>query len=611
VTLNDATATTINGASVANAFGPAPLIDAEAAGLPGADATRVRLCYSANDNAGTPVLDPAKVKGKIVVCDRGVTGRVNKSAAVRNAGGVGMILANTSANTLNADLHYVPTVHVSDVDRARVKAHAATAGATARINQSELIYDAAAPFTATFSSRGPLTAGGGDILKPDVMAPGNDILAATAPPSSLGQTFNVYSGTSMSAPHVAGLAALLKDLHEDWSPMMIKSALMTTGADVLDGVSPPPSTNPTLIFRQGAGHVAPNRAMDPGLVYDSNFDDWMAMLCGTTTGVNPATCSDLVADGYSLDASDLNQASIAIGDLAGVQKIRRRVKNVGRGTATYKATVAGMVGFDVVVSPSVLTIGPGKTKSYTVTFTRTTATLNAYTGGQLTWDDGEHLVRSPIVVRPVALSAPAQVSGTGGPINYNVTFGYTGSFTATPRGLVPAMATPGSVGDDPEDSFDPGGQGVVSFDVVVPAGSTYARFSLFDANVAPPSDLDLYVYRVGTGALTLVGASGTGTSQEEVNLMNPTAATYRVFVHGFAVNGTANFTLFSWVLGSSGAGNMNVMAPAAATTGATGAIGLTFSGLASGTKYLGSVAYGDGVNPLPVNPTIVRVDTAP
>ena len=158
-----------------------------------------------------------------------------------------------------------------------------------------------APLTAAFSSRGPLAAGGGDLLKPDVIAPGQDILAAVAPPGNAGLSFNVYSGTSMSAPHVAGLAALLKDLHPDWSPMMIKSALMTTATDVLDGGTPAPNTNPSLIFRQGAGHVAPNRAADPGLVYDSGFNDWLAFLCGTTTGVNPATCSASSAAGYSLD----------------------------------------------------------------------------------------------------------------------------------------------------------------------------------------------------------------------------------------------------------------------------------------------------------------------
>jgi len=102
---------TYSGASVANAIGPLPLIDSEAAGLPGADATKVRLCYAAVDNpvAGvpTPVLDPAKIAGKIVVCDRGVTGRVNKSLAVQQGGGAGMILLNTSPNSINADLHFV------------------------------------------------------------------------------------------------------------------------------------------------------------------------------------------------------------------------------------------------------------------------------------------------------------------------------------------------------------------------------------------------------------------------------------------------------------------------------------------------------------------------
>ena len=143
----------------------------------------------------------------------------------------------------------------------------------------------------------------------------------------------------------------------------------------------------------------------------------------------------------------------------------------------------------------------------------------------------------------------------------------------------------------------------MSFDVVVPAGTSYARFSLFNANVSPASDIDLYVYR----GSTLVGASGGGTSDEEVNLVNPTAATYTVWVHGWGVPGTATFTLFTWVLGTADAGNMAVSAPAAATLGGTGTIDLTFSGLAPATKYLGSVAYA-GASGMP-NPTIVRVDT--
>ena len=592
------------GASVARAAGPAPLIDAVNAALPGADPTAVTLCFAASDNEGKAVLDPAKVAGKIVVCDRGVTGRVSKSLAVREAGGIGMILLNVPPTpaSLNADFHFVPTVHLSHEHHAALHAYANAPGATARINEAAIVYDVPAPFTASFSSRGPLRAGAGDLLKPDIIAPGQDIVAAVAPPGNGGSTFNVYSGTSMSSPHVAGLAALLKDQHPDWSPMMIKSALMTTAYDVRDAAS-----TAAIIFRQGAGHARPAEAGDPGLVYDSNFYDWLAFLCGTTNGVDPASCNQLTSAGYSLDASDMNVPSIAIGDLAGIQTVRRRVTNVGGTHATYTPAVSGLAGITVAVSPSSLALAPGESKAFTVTFTRTTAALNAYTGGHLTLSDGQHDVRIPLVVRPVALAAPTQVSGTGGPIAYNVTFGYDGAFTASGRGLVPANALAGMVGDDPADAFDRAGQGVTSFNVTIPAGTTYSRFSLFDANVSPASDLDLYVY-LGD---TLVGASGTATSNEEVNFSfaNPTAADIplTVWVHGFAVPGTAQFTLFSWMLGASSAGNMTVTAPAAATNGGTGTVGLTFNGLAPATKYLGSVVY-SGAAGLPA-PTIVRVDT--
>ena len=389
---------TYSGASLAPAVGPAPFIDSTAAGLPGADPTAAALCFSVFDTSdGNPVLDPAKVAGKIVLCDRGVNPRAIKSFAVLQAGGVGMVLVNTSPNSLNAEFHYVPTVHVADTQRAALKAYAALPNAMARINKATIVLDLPAPFTADFSSRGPLLAGGGDLLKPDLIAPGQEILAAVAPPGNFGESFYVYEGTSMASPHVAGLAALLKNLHPDWTPMMIKSALMTSASDVLDG----PNTDPAVIFSQGAGHVRPNRAADPGLVYNAGINDWLAFLCGTTTGVNPAVCSGLSTSGYSLDPSDLNVASIAIGNLLGSQTVTRKVTNVGLAAATYNVSVSGMTGFTVSVTPSSLTIGPGQTKSYAVTITRTTAPINAYTGGQLTWTDGTHNVRIPMVVRPL------------------------------------------------------------------------------------------------------------------------------------------------------------------------------------------------------------------
>ncbi|GAA2816108.1 hypothetical protein GCM10020220_000310 [Nonomuraea rubra] len=199
-------ATLGNGASYAGVAvaatkaGPAPLVDAAAAAVAGADPVKAAQCWAARDNGGTAVLDPAKVKGKIVLCDRGTTPRVNKSVAVSEAGGLGVILANTDENSLNADLHPIPTVHLAVGDRQAVKDYAATAGATATVEQASITTDVPAPYVAAFSSRGPLQAAGGDLLKPDLIAPGQDILAAYAPPGANGLEFNVSSGTSMAAP---------------------------------------------------------------------------------------------------------------------------------------------------------------------------------------------------------------------------------------------------------------------------------------------------------------------------------------------------------------------------------------------------------------------------
>jgi len=382
----------------------------------------------------------------------------------------------------------------------------------------------------------------------------------------------------MSSPHVAGLAALLKDVHPTWTPMMIKSALMTSAYDVLDG----PNTNPLVIFRQGAGHVQPNKAVDPGLVFNSGLTDWLGFLCGTQ--LNPAYCT---SRGIAIVApSNFNGASIQIGALPGSKTVTRTVTNVGA-KGTYSFSFAG-AGISASVSPASFTLNPGQSQQLSITITRTTAPLNAYTGGQLTWSDGTHSVRIPVVARPAALAAPVQVSGS-----YKVTFGYTGDFTATARGLVPAQTFSADIATGQQ----------LTYDVVVPAGQTYARFSLFDETTTPGTDLDLVVTRNGAP----VDSSGGSTSAEEVNVLNPVAGTYTVTVDGFGTaSPTSHFTLFAWVLGSTDAGNMTVTAPASAVAGASGDITLAFSGLTTGTKYLGSVVYG-GVVGMP-NPTIVRID---
>ena len=210
-----------------------------------------------------------------------------------------------------------------------------------------------------------------------------------------------------------------------------------------------------------------------------------------------------------------------------------------------------------------------------------------------------------MVVKPVALAAPAEVSGTGDPISYDVGFGYDGPFTATPRGLIPATTQDGTVADDPDDSFVKDGPGT-DLKIGRHPGRHDVRPVLAVRRVhrrrRRPGPVRL---RPGGN---LVGASGSGTSAEEVDLVNPAAGTYTVYVHGFATDGPdANYTLFSWALGSADEGNMAVSAPASATLGGTGEVSLSFSGLAAATKYLGSVSF-TGSDAMPA-PTVVRVDT--
>jgi hypothetical protein len=401
----------------------------------------------------------------------------------------------------------------------------------------------------------------------------------------------------MSSPHIAGIGALLKQRHPTWSPLAIKSALMTTASQELNVGGPIPGN----AFDFGAGHVDATAAADPGLVYDSGFFDWIGFLCGTGQFAS-AICATV-----GIDPSDLNSPSISIGELAGTQTVTRTVTNVGA-AGTYGVSVNAPAGVDVVVNPSSLSLAAGDSASYEVTFTSTaTAALGSFAFGSLSWSDGVHDVRSPIVVRPLAIAVLDEVMSTGGPLSIPVTFGYNGAFGATARGLVEALEEAGNVVDDPANDIATAldtGIGVTIHVVSVPAGTTHARFSLFDAFTDGNDDLDLYVFDSNG---VQVGGSGTGTSEEEVNLVNPPADDYFVVVHGWQTDGPdANYTLFSYLVDGTDAGNMTIVAPAAAVLGTTANVDASFTGLMAGKKYLGAIDYDDGTNVL--DSTLVRVD---
>lgn len=582
--------TTYEGASLAAPVPSSPFVEAAAVAAAGADPGEVALCYP-----GT--LDPATTTGKIVLCDRGVIARTDKSLAVQQAGGVGMILVNTSPSSVNADNHWVPTVHVSDVHYAALHAYAATPGATATILGSQIV-TVEAPEMAAFSSRGPALAGAGDQLSPDITAPGVDVFAAVSPIGYRGRNFDFLSGTSMSSPHIAGIGALLSDLHPDWSPSAMRSAIQTSARQLTTGGNPFGDE-----FDYGAGEVVPNAAADPGLVYDATFDDYIGFLCGGDLGAG--FC---LANGFDvIDPSDLNQASVAIGALAGSQTVTRTVTNVGAAT-TYTASVDAPAGIDVQVSPSMLTLGAGQSAKFEVTFTTTpTAAIDEFAFGSLTWSDGDHSVRSPLVVRPVVIAAPEQVSSTGGPVSYTVGFGASGAFATAVRGLAGAAEIAGNVVDDPADDINVAlgtGVGITVHAVPVPAGTSHLRLSLFDEETDGNDDLDLYLFNPG-GAY--VAGSGSGTSAEQIDVESPASGVWFAVVHGWQTDGPdANYTLFHWNVPATPAGNVTVTAPPTATLGTTAQVTLTFSGLTAGTKYLGAVDYSvDGIDG---GSTVVRVD---
>lgn len=601
---NDAVYT---GASVTGGTEQLPIVDsATVTPAAGFDAEAAELCF-------VGALTPSEVSGKIVLCKRGISARVEKSQAVAAAGGAGMVLYNAAATeALVTDNHYVPTSHVSYDDGLEIKAYITSAGAdaTATITDSEAV-DAQGSVMADFSSRGP-TRASRDLIKPDVTAPGVNILAGNTPAAVLGapdQLFQAISGTSMASPHVAGLGALLRQAHPDWTPAMIKSALMTTARqDVVkeDGVTP---ADP---FDMGAGHVEPNPAVDPGLVYNAEWDNYIAFLCGAApSGVPPQWCADLETAGFSFDASDLNLATIGIAELAGTQTVTREVTNVGS-AGTYRVTVDAPEGIAVEVSPTSLTLGEDESATYEVTFTtQSGAAVDEWTFGSLTWADGTHSVRSNIAINPTALSAPDEQMGTGtsGALSYDVTFGYEGPFAVEPWGLVAATETAGNVPDDPADDINvalESGVGITAHPIDVPAGTEYARFSLFDAYTDGNDDLDLYVFGPGPD-FPFVGGSGSTTSEEEVSVEDPEAGTYLVIVHGWETDGAdANYTLFSWNVANASSGNMTTSASTAtAALGETATIQVEWAGLTEGTKYLGAVGYNDGAT----GQTVIRVDT--
>ncbi len=561
---------------------------------------------------GNELCDPAQpfsasVAGKIVVCLRGGVDRVAKSLAVANAGGAGMILYNPNdAQALVTDSHFLPSTHVNFTTGMGIKAYIDAAGADARASISQgVARPAQGSVMADFSSRGsnPVAP---DLIKPDVTAPGVNILAGNTPfptAGAPGQLFQSISGTSMSSPHVAGLFALMRQAHPEWTAAMAKSAIMTTARQ---DVMKEDAATPADPFDFGAGHVDPSgrptaagSIFNPGLVYDAGLFDYFAFLCGTDTSVfiDPgSTCGQLEGAGESTVPADLNLASIGASSIAGSTTIHRTVTSVADSRRTFTASVEAPAGFDVVVTPSRVKLAPGESADVEITITNSSAPIDTWAFGALTWKSGNYEVRSPIAAKASLFAAPDSVEATGvdGSVDIPVQFGFEGPYTAAAHGPVASVPIAGTVEQDPDQTFDPLDPTGTTALTLTTSGTAFLRIALDESDLDVPDpnvDLDLYLFDEAGNA---VAASTAGGTTELIELTLPADGTWTLYVHGWQTGGgPVGFELQTWdVPATPGTGAMVIdEAPTAVSIGEIATIRASWTGLLPGAEYLGAVSH--------------------
>ncbi|WOK98499.1 subtilisin-like protease SBT3.18 isoform X1 [Canna indica] len=358
-------------------------------------------------------------KGKIVLCFASI-GNIDSTFAALSvllaAKASGIIFVD-SVTKQSATDDYLPSVKVDLHQGTQILYYIRSSqDPTVRILPSRTsIGRSPAPSVAYFSSRGPNSVAP-NILKPDITAPGVNILASWSPKSSptllpydrRSVDWNFNSGTSMSCPHISGIVALVRSVHPGWSPAMIKSALMTTAymSDTsADGILAGGTLKATDAFDIGAGHVNPLKALDPGLVYDMEPRDYVIFLC--SLGYTQMQIRNMLLPSPSIDTScsgkdsdlELNYPAITVSDLCSTITIKRTLRNVGQQHAVYFARVSSPPGVHTIVWPKLLIFSWHKEKMpYYVTITPLKRSQGRYDFGEIVWYDGDHRVRTPLIV---------------------------------------------------------------------------------------------------------------------------------------------------------------------------------------------------------------------
>jgi hypothetical protein len=352
---------------------------------------------------------------------------------------------------------------------------------------------------------------------------------------------------------------------------------------------------------------------EPGLAYDAGFNDYLGFLCDAAPEAltDPAaTCDALRSDGVPTDASDLNLPSIGIAELPGSQTVTRTVTSVARerGRRTYTVSVDAPPGYDVSVSPASIRLKSGETATYQVTVTNDgSAPVDEWRTGSLTWNDknGHYSVYSPIAVRGIALLVPGSIQGNGtsGSASFQVTFGYTGPYTAAAHGLAEDVVVPGNVPQDPDQNFFPF-DGFSEAHVLDLTNAVHARFALPPGSTEAGADLDLYVFDPSG---RFVASSTNPGTDELVDVENPVAGNWTVYVHGWSTpGGDSDYDMDSWIVPQTNTTLVIESAPASATIGATDTVDVSWDGLSSGPAYLGAVSHSDASGQIGF--TLIEID---
>ncbi|MET7669489.1 S8 family serine peptidase [Micromonospora luteifusca] len=454
-------------------------------------------------------LDPAKIKGKVVAC--ALSNTFNSAAEIKAKGGAAMLVFDPVGNYRINSIYNFPVVYLPTEKQAGtlfnyLMRHPTDAKVSLRTGGDGSSVPGV-PSVADFSSTGPdkVTLG---VFKPDLVAPGADIIAAVSPAGNFGRQYDAYSGTSMASPYVAGAAAVLRATHPNWSPGTVASALRTTATDTVGTSSP---------LEQGSGFINLAGAKDPGLVIEP-------------------TAAELVAfsETAAPDGKELNLPAISLREYDGTRPVTvtRTLTNVGKARETYRSSVSGLAGMQVTVSPESVTLEPGRSAKVTITLRRGSAPWDRYVTGSIGWRGKVHSARIPVAARPWGITPRPyaddgeefgrMASGVSGSIQP----GFTGPLAGRSTGYTPVQRKSYSMPAGVYGGvFDPNATGVKKVDFTVPANTAGI---IVETNTDDPNtNLDLYLYK---GDKLIYSSDRYWTSAEQAYKFLPEPGRYTAYV---------------------------------------------------------------------------------